>query len=84
MDNVLLLGITAGAMTTGSIVPQVLKIVQSKSARDVSTLFFVIMAGGMLLWLVYGFLRSDMVIMLWNGLSLSLTLIILSLKKVYP
>jgi MtN3 and saliva related transmembrane protein len=84
MDNVLLLGITAGAMTTGSIVPQVLKIVQSKSARDVSTLFFVIMAGGMLLWLAYGFLRSDMVIMLWNGLSLSLTLIILSLKKVYP
>ncbi len=84
MDNVLLLGITAGAMTTGSIVPQVLKIVQSKSARDVSTLFFVIMAGGMLLWLVYGFLRSDMVIMLWNGLSLSLTLVILSLKKVYP
>jgi MtN3 and saliva related transmembrane protein len=84
MDNVLLLGIIAGAMTTGSIVPQVLKIVQSKSARDVSTLFFVIMAGGMLLWLVYGFLRSDMVIMLWNGLSLSLTLVILSLKKVYP
>lgn len=84
MDNVLLLGITAGAMTTGSIVPQVLKIVQSKSARDVSTLFFVIMAGGMLLWLVYGLLRSDMVIMLWNALSLSLTLVILSLKKVYP
>jgi MtN3 and saliva related transmembrane protein len=84
MDNVLLLGIMAGAMTTGSIVPQVLKIVQSRSARDVSTLFFVIMAGGMLLWLVYGLLRSDMVIMLWNGLSLSLTLVILSLKKVYP
>jgi MtN3 and saliva related transmembrane protein len=84
MDNVLLLGITAGAMTTGSIVPQVLKIVQSKSARDVSTLFFVIMAGGMLLWLVYGLLRSDMVIMLWNAISLSLTLVILSLKKVYP
>jgi MtN3 and saliva related transmembrane protein len=84
MDNVLLLGITAGAMTTGSLVPQVFKIVQSKSARDVSTLFFVIMAGGMLLWLLYGFIRSDMIIVLWNGLGLSLTLVILSLKKLYP
>jgi MtN3 and saliva related transmembrane protein len=84
MDFAFLLGITAGAMTTGSIVPQVLKIMQSKSTRDVSTLFFVIMAGGMLLWLVYGLLRSDLIIVLWNALSLSLTLVILTLKKVYP
>jgi|AGTN01.2.fsa_nt_gi Uncharacterized conserved protein len=83
MDNVVLLGIMAGAMTTGSIVPQVLKIVQSKSARDVSTLFFMIMAAGMLLWLIYGLLRQDFVIVLWNALSLSLTLVILTLKKVY-
>jgi MtN3 and saliva related transmembrane protein len=84
MDFAFLLGITAGAMTTGSIVPQVLKIVQSKSSRDVSTLFFVFMAGGMLLWLVYGILRQDLVIVLWNAISLSLTLVILALKKVYP
>ena len=83
MEFAFLLGIMAGAMTTGSIVPQVFKIVESKSARDVSTLFFVIMAGGMLLWLVYGTLRSDMVIVLWNGMSLGLTLVILALKKVY-
>ncbi|HUL61710.1 MAG TPA: SemiSWEET transporter [Methanocella sp.] len=84
MDYAFLLGITAGAMTTGSILPQVLKIVQSKSSRDVSTLFFAIMATGMLLWLVYGVLRSDLVIVLWNAISLSLTLVILALKKVYP
>jgi MtN3 and saliva related transmembrane protein len=84
MEFAFLLGITAGAMTTGSIVPQVIKIVQSKSARDVSTLFFMIMAGGMLLWLVYGILRSDPVIVLWNAISLSLSLVILSLKKIYP
>ncbi len=84
MEFAFLLGITAGAMTTGSIVPQVIKIVQSKSARDVSTLFFLFMAGGMLLWLVYGILRSDMIIVLWNAISLSLSLVILSLKKIYP
>jgi MtN3 and saliva related transmembrane protein len=84
MDFAFLLGITAGAMTTGSIIPQVIKIIQSKSSRDVSTLFFLFMAGGMLLWLVYGILRSDLIIVLWNAISLSLTLVILSLKKIYP
>jgi MtN3 and saliva related transmembrane protein len=84
MDYALLLGIVAGAMTTGSIVPQVLKIMQSKSSRDVSTLFFTIMATGMLLWLVYGILRPDLIIVLWNAISLGLSLVILALKRVYP
>jgi MtN3 and saliva related transmembrane protein len=84
MELAFSLGIMAGALTTGSIVPQVLKIVQSKSSKDVSTLFFVIMAGGMLLWLIYGILRPDMVIVLWNAISLSLTMVIIALKKVYP
>jgi uncharacterized protein with PQ loop repeat len=38
----------------------------------------------MLLWLVYGILRADLVIVLWNAMSLSLSLVILALKKVYP
>ena len=42
------------------------------------------MSGGMLLWLVYGILRSDLVIVLWNAISLGLCLVILSLKKIYP
>jgi MtN3 and saliva related transmembrane protein len=84
MDYVFVLGITAGAMTTGSILPQVLKIVESKSSRDVSTLLFLFMSAGTLLWLAYGVLRSDMIIVLWNAISLGLSLVILALKKVYP
>lgn len=84
MDFAFWLGITAGAMTTGSILPQVIKIMQTRSSRDVSTLFFMIMAGGMLLWLVYGLMRWDLIIVLWNTISLSLTLVILALKKIYP
>lgn len=84
MDYAIMLGLVAGAMTTGSTIPQVHKIIKSKSSRDVSTLFFLFMAGGMLLWLVYGILRADLVIVLWNSISLCLCLVILSLKKVYP
>ena len=84
MDSVIILGLFAGAMTTGSTVPQIVKILKTRSAGDISTLFFAFMATGMFLWLVYGIIRSDVIIILWNALSLSLCLIILGLKKVYP
>lgn len=84
MDYVIMLGLIAGAMTTGSIIPQVLKIIRSKSSRDISTMFFLFMSGGMLLWLAYGIFRADMVIVIWNSISLSLSLAILALKKIYP
>jgi len=84
MDHVIILGLFAGALTTGSTIPQIIKILKNRSSGDVSTLFFLFMAAGMLLWLVYGILRSDVIIILWNTLSLSLCLVILVLKKVYP
>lgn len=84
MDFVLILGLFAGALTTGSTLPQIHKILKTKSAGDISTLFFLFMGCGMLLWLIYGILRSDLIIILWNTLSLSLCFIILGLKRVYP
>jgi MtN3 and saliva related transmembrane protein len=84
MDTLIVLGLVAGALTTGSTVPQVLKILKTRSARDVSTLFFLLMAAGMLLWLVYGALRSDLVIVLWNAVSFCLCVTILALKRAYP
>lgn len=84
MDYVIILGLMAGALTTGSTIPQIHKILKTRSSGDISTLFFAFMATGMLLWLIYGILRSDVVIILWNTLSLSLCLAILALKRIYP
>ena len=84
MDDVMILGLIAGALTTGSSVPQVFKILQTRSTRDVSTLYFIFMAVGVLLWLAYGVLRIDVALILWNALSLCLCCTILALKKIYP
>lgn len=46
-------------------------------------MFFVLMSAGMLLWLVYGAIRADIALVLWNAISLCLCLIILGLKKIY-
>jgi MtN3 and saliva related transmembrane protein len=57
--------------------------VQTRSAKDVSTLFFALMAAGMSLWLVYGLARADVAIVLWNAISLAFCLAILALKRIY-
>lgn len=83
MDANIIIGLAAGALTTGSSIPQIVKIVQTKSSKDVSTLFFMFMAVGMSLWLIYGLFREDFAIVLWNLISLAFCLTILGLKVKY-
>lgn len=83
MDSTILIGLVAGALTTSSSIPQAIKILQTKSAKDVSAAFFILMSVGMVMWLVYGFVRSDIALVLWNAVSLMFCLSILGLKRVY-
>jgi len=83
MDSTILIGLVAGALTTSSSIPQAVKILQTKSAKDVSAAFFILMSVGMFLWIVYGLGRSDIALILWNTVSLTFCLSILGLKHVY-
>ncbi len=83
MDPVLFLGLVAGMLTTGSTVPQVVKILETRSARDVSEWSFALVAAGTCLWLVYGLARADVAITLWNAVSLTLSIAVLALKRLY-
>ncbi len=83
MDSIVLVGLVAGALTTSSCIPQAARIIRTKSAKDVSALFFGLMAAGMSLWLVYGLARADVAIVLWNAISLAFCILILVLKRVY-
>ena len=83
MDSIIIVGLVAGALTTSSSIPQAFKIVKTKSAKDVSALFFILMSAGMGLWLVYGLARADIALILWNTVSLGFCLSILALKRMY-
>ncbi len=83
MDSIILIGLVAGALTTSSTIPQAIKILRTRSAKDVSEWFFMLMSAGMLLWLVYGLARADAAIVLWNAVSLGLCVMILALKRLY-
>lgn len=78
-----IIGITAGTLTTISFIPQLLKVVKTKSARDISLLMFVIFTTGILLWLVYGIITRSIAIILANAFTFSIALSILVLKIKY-
>ena len=70
MDLTTLVGVTAALCTTASYFPQLKKCWETGSAEDLSLWMFVILATGIALWVVYGVLRSDAVIVLANSVSL--------------
>lgn len=84
MDTAItVLGLIAGTLTTVAFLPQMLKTYQSKSAKDVSLVMLVIFCTGVSLWLVYGFFRRDLAILLANAVTLIFNLGIVYLKFKY-
>ncbi|MBN8782209.1 MAG: SemiSWEET transporter [Terrimonas ferruginea] len=82
MNGIEILGYTAGAITSLTFLPQVIKTLKEKSARDVSMMMFIIAVVNQTMWVVYGALLSNWVIILTNAviLSMSLTMIILKIR----
>jgi MtN3 and saliva related transmembrane protein len=65
-----LIGLVAAFCTTISYVPQLKKIRDTGETEDISLKMFLILAAGIALWIVYGVLQRDAVIILANSVSL--------------
>lgn len=72
MDFATIIGSLAAFCTTVSYFPQLKKCWQTGSAGDLSLKMFIVLAMGVALWAVYGFLQKDMVIIAANLTSLCL------------
>jgi len=80
MDHAAWIGYVAGFLTTLAFVPQVAQIWRSRSARDISLHTFGVFTVGITLWLVFGILKQEWPIVLWNGITLVLSATILGMK----
>jgi MtN3 and saliva related transmembrane protein len=80
MDLIDIIGIVAGIFTSSSIVPQIIKTLKKKKAREVSVFMFIVMMTGNALWVYYGFDKSDIAIISTNFLALGLNIIMVVLK----
>jgi MtN3 and saliva related transmembrane protein len=80
---VFLVGILATFFTMWSTVPQIRKSLKTKKTDDVSKWLIICLTGGLSLWVAYGVLKGDMIIVIANAIGVSLNLCLLFLKWKY-
>ena len=80
MSLVTLIGLIAAFCTTVSYIPQIRKIWATGETHDISLKMFLILSTGIALWVVYGILQGDAVIILANSVSLAFLAAILFFK----
>jgi len=71
-----IIGACAATLTMFSFVPQILRVLRTKSVHDVSPVTLFQLSAGVVLWLVYGIARGDLIIIIANGVTI-ITLAIL-------
>jgi MtN3 and saliva related transmembrane protein len=74
------IGGAAAFCTTASYVPQLKKVWETGEADDLSLKMLLLLGSGLTLWIVYGLIRGDLVIIVANAVSVSLLSCITYLK----
>jgi MtN3 and saliva related transmembrane protein len=74
------IGYAAATMTTLSFVPQLVRVVKLRSARDISLGMFLIFSAGTFAWMIYGFLTGSAPVWVANVVTFVLSVTILVLK----
>lgn len=77
------LGYVAAFSTTVSFVPQLLRVVRLKSARDISLGMFLFFSWGVFCWFLYGLIIHSWPVTVANAATLGLSMAILVLKLKY-
>ena len=78
-----IIGIIAGILVLSSFIPQLHKAYKTKRMSDVSIYLMGLIASGMLLWVVYGIIRRDPVIIGTNAAGFVLNIILMIIKLKY-
>ena len=66
-----------------SVIPQVIKVVKTKSTKDLSLYMWAIVTVANSLWMVYGLAKGDVPIIISNGTQLVMVAIVLRYKLKY-
>ena len=83
MDYVTIIGLAAAALGGLSLFPQLLKVLKTKSTKDLSIGMFIIFCTSIFLWLVYGIFSNDAPIIIANFFGFIEAVIILFFKIKY-
>ena len=76
-------GYAAAFCTAAAYVPQVVRIVRTRSTKDISLGMFLVMNFGLVCWLIYGFSIWSWPVIVANGATMVMTLTVLAFKLKY-
>ena len=74
------IGLAAAFFTTISYFPQLMKVWRTGQTNDLSIRMLLALLAGLALWIVYGILQSDIVIVLANAISFCLVGVVARFK----
>jgi len=83
MEIIAMIGLGAAALSTISLLPQLIRVWKTKSVKDISTAMCGIMFTSVALWLAYGVLAGDVPIIAANSVVVVQSAAILGLKAKY-
>jgi len=82
-DYITIIGLAAAALGGFSLFPQLLKVLKTRSTKDLSLGMLIVFSNSIFLWLVYGILMNNPPIIIANFFGLIEALIILLFKIKY-
>ncbi len=83
INSITILGLLAATFTTACLLPQLMRVWKTKSTKDISAGMYGLYCGGVFLWLIYGFYRTDLAIVIANSLAFVQGIIILVFELKY-
>lgn len=83
MDVTTIVGVIASVGTGISSLPQLVKIIKEKKVEGFSFVMLTILCMGLSCWVVYGILKEDRILIISNGFSLLVNLMIAILGLKY-
>ena len=78
-----IIGLIAAFCTTLSFLPQALQTIKTKDTSGISLSMYSLFTFGTVLWFIFGIMSTNYPIMIANGITLVLALIILTYKIRY-
>jgi MtN3 and saliva related transmembrane protein len=77
------IGYIAALLTTLSSIPQIIRVYRLKESRDISLWTVSALSIGILLWFIHGIVIGDLPVILANGVSLGLSVLMFRLVVKY-
>jgi MtN3 and saliva related transmembrane protein len=77
------IGLVAGTLTSIAAIPQLIKTLRTRHARDISIWQPLLLSLGLALWLIYGILIQNTPLILANIIPLSCNVLLCGLKLYY-